>query len=105
LFSKKVSHEHLEVLENSTVVKISISSLEELYPKYPKLESWMRLVLEEQITFLDNFYKGFLFMQAKEKYDLLIGTFPDILQRVNLGHIASLLGISQETLSRIRKKI
>jgi len=43
-------------------------------------------------------------MTAKERYDLLLSTFPDVTQRVNLGHIASLLGISQETLSRIRAK-
>ena len=43
-------------------------------------------------------------MSAKERYNLLLTIFPDITQRVNLGHIASFLGISQETLSRIRAK-
>lgn len=41
-------------------------------------------------------------MTAKERYNVLLKRFPDICQRVNLGYIASFLGISISTLSRIR---
>jgi len=41
---------------------------------------------------------------AKESYEQLVVNQPYILQRASLGHIASYLGISQETLSRIRTK-
>lgn len=43
-------------------------------------------------------------LNQRERYRSLVDDFPDILQRVNLGHIASYLGITQETLSRIRKR-
>lgn len=42
------------------------------------------------------------FISAKERYEILIKKQPEILQRVPLGMIASYLGITQETLSRIR---
>ena len=40
----------------------------------------------------------------KQRYHWLLKNQPEALQRISLGHIASYLGISQETLSRIRKK-
>jgi hypothetical protein len=46
--------------------------------------------------------KGYMFLSAKDKYQLLNEYFPNIELRVKLGQIASFLGISQETLSRIR---
>ena len=100
----KPSIEHLEILEDAQVVSLLKEDLEKLYCKYPNLEQFGRKMAEQQLAFLDNFYKGYLFMSAREKYDLLLSVFPDVTQRVNLGHIASLLGISQETLSRIRAK-
>ncbi len=104
-YARKPSHENVEMVENSTVCSIRLEDLQKLYKQYPKMQEFGRLLAEEQIVFLDSFYKGFMFMNAKEKYDLLLSIFPDITQRVNLGHIASFLGISQETLSRIRKKV
>lgn len=43
-----------------------------------------------------------LFLSAKEHYDHLLDRYPRITQYVSLGHIASYLGITQETLSRLR---
>lgn len=104
LYSGSPSFENIQCTEDSTLVRISLDSLKELYSTHPKMQEFGRVLNEEMISYLDNFYKGFMFMTAKEKYDLLVGVFPDVTLRVNLGYIASLLGISQETLSRIRKK-
>ncbi len=103
-YGRSPSFENIELLENSVVEYISHSDLQKLYAQYPRMQTFGRLLVEEQITFIDNFFKGFMFMTAKEKYELLQSTFPDVIQRINLGHIASFLGISQETLSRIRRK-
>jgi len=100
--NKKPSFENVEILEPSTLISFTKENLETLYQKYPAFNHFGRKMVEQQLSFLDAFYKGYLFMTAKERYDLLLSTFPDVTQRVNLGHIASLLGISQETLSRIR---
>lgn len=99
---KKPSIEYIETLEDSSVISLTYDQWQKLYSKHRELESFGRLVMEESVGLLDDFYKGYYFMSAKEKYELLLNVFPRITQIANLGHIASMLGISQETLSRIR---
>ncbi|WP_272149986.1 Crp/Fnr family transcriptional regulator [Tenacibaculum aiptasiae] len=101
---RKPSSEYIEVTNDAKVIAVSYDDWQELYQKYPKLERFGRLIMEEQIGLIDDFYKGYYFLTAKEKYELLIKAYPRIIQIANLGHIASMLGISQETLSRIRGK-
>ena len=100
---RKPASEYIEATESTTLISLTYNQWQELYLKYPKLERFGRLILEEQMALLDDFFKGYYFLTAKEKYQLLTTAFPSITQRANLGHIASMLGISQETLSRIRK--
>lgn len=101
--SQKPSHDYLEATEDSVLVSLTYDQWQELYKIHPELERFGRLIMEEQIALIDDFYKGYYFLTAKEKYDLLVSVYPDITQRANLGHIASMLGITQETLSRIRR--
>lgn len=101
---EKPSSEYIELTEDATLVQISKDNWKELYKKHPELERFSRLVLEQELAIIDEFYKGYYFLTAKEKYELLISAVPEITQKANLGHIASMLGISQETLSRIRGK-
>ena len=101
---RKPSSEYIEITNDAKILAISYNDWQELYIKHPKLERFGRLIMEEQIAIIDDFYKGYYFLTAKEKYNLLINAFPNITQIANLGHIASMLGISQETLSRIRGK-
>lgn len=96
------AHEYIEVLEDSRMHAISYTDLIQLYDRIPQFERFGRFLMEEQLAFIDYFSKGYLFLTAKERYDLLMEYFPQIILRVKLGHIASFLGISQETLSRIR---
>ena len=103
-YARTPAHENAELVEDSILCSISLEDLQELYARYPKMQKFGRIMVEEQLVFIDYFFKGFMFMTAKEKYDLMLSIFPNIAQRVNLGYIASFLGISQETLSRIRKK-
>lgn len=101
---RKPASEYIETTEDSILLSLTYNQWQELYLKHPKLERFGRLVLEEQMSLLDDFFKGYYFLTAKEKYELLVSAFPTITQRANLGHIASMLGISQATLSRIRGK-
>lgn len=102
--TRRPSNEYIETIDNSKIISLTYDQWQELYLKHPELERFGRLILEEQMAQIDDFYKGYYFMSAKEKYDLLISVYPSIIQIANLGHIASMLGISQETLSRIRGK-
>lgn len=98
------SNEYLEAIDECKVIAISYDNWQLLYKEHPELERFGRLIMEQELAIIDEFYKGYYFLSAKEKYELLISAYPRITQIANLGHIASMLGISQETLSRIRVK-
>lgn len=97
------SAEYLEALSDMEVLSISKSDLQGMYLEFPEMESFTRQLYEQLIAFMDEFYRGSSFSTAKEKYDVVVKYYPEILEIANLGHIASFLGISQETLSRIRR--
>ena len=98
------SFEYLEILEDAEVHLISFEKLEHLFEKHTEFGSFGRKLFAQQVSFLDYYSKAHLFISAKERYQNLLFYFPDIELRVKLGHIASLLGITQETLSRIRSQ-
>lgn len=102
--NQKVSNEFIETIEKSEVLSISYENWNRLTESHPEMDRFGRIWMEEQMAQIHEFYMGYYFMTAKEKYDLVVSVFPSITQRANLGHIASMLGISQETLSRIRGK-
>lgn len=98
------SFEYIETLDKCTIYSITKEKYKKLLKSDPVFEKFGRILMEEQLAFIDYYFKGVLFMTAKEKYDLLLSYFPDITQKVNLGHVASFLGITQETLSRLRRR-
>ena len=94
--------EGIEMLENGNLLEISYEAMQDLYTRFSRFERFGRLLMEEHLAFIDHFSRGYMFLSAKERYQQLLISFPDIELRVKLGQIASFLGISQETLSRIR---
>lgn len=97
----KPTRDNCELLENSVVYSLKYSDLEKLLVK----EEGARLafhVLYEITRKMIEFVVSLKFQSAEEKYHTLLKNYPDIIQRASLGHIASYLGITQETLSRIR---
>ncbi|WP_431127810.1 Crp/Fnr family transcriptional regulator [Flagellimonas flava] len=103
IISLKKSRYNVELLEDSEVFSISYADLQSLLSQHPEYEKYVRLVLERMYTEGADRIEEFLFFSAKERYDNLVKTRPQLIQRVNLGHIASYMGMTQETLSRIRK--
>lgn len=104
LYYKVASFEFIQSLSDAEVYAIDYNDYEQLMKEFPEFERFGRLLSQEHLAFLDYYFKGYLFMSAKEKYQLLIDYFPDIELHVKLGDIASYLGISQETFSRIRNQ-
>jgi CRP-like cAMP-binding protein len=103
VISLKKSRYNVELLEDSEIHKISYTALQSLMEKHPEHEKYMRLILEQLYAEGADRIEEFLFYSAKQRYENLLKNRPDLLNRVNLGHIASYLGMTQETLSRIRK--
>lgn len=102
-FQESPSLYYLETLEDSVVYSISKKNIDELFSKYQKMEHFGRLVSIEMLTKVVNKLNAIQFQTAKERYEYMLEEFPDISYRVALGHIASYLGMTQETLSRIRR--
>lgn len=97
--------ENIEILEDSTLYAISYENLQFLYRHYSEFNLLGRRLVEKYYVELMERTLSFQFQSARERYLQLLTHRPQILQRASLGYIASYLGISQETLSRIRTKI
>lgn len=102
-FQQRPSLYYLEVLEDAELYSISKTEIDQLFAKYHQMEKMGRLVTTEMLTQVVNKLNAIQFQTAKERYDYMLAEFPDIAYHVPLGHIASYLGMTQETLSRIRK--
>ncbi len=101
-YAQEPGYEYIETLEDCVVYAISYQKFQSLLAAFAEFQVFGRLLAEEQVSFIDMYSKGYMFLSAKDKYKLLTEYFPNIELRVKLGQIASFLGISQETLSRIR---
>lgn len=105
LFTGKPSRKAIQVLEDSEIVAIDATQLFDLYDTYPETERLFRKIFETGYVDTVNRMEAIQFHTAEERYTLLIKEQPTLLQRVPLKHIASYLGITQVTLSRIRAAI
>jgi CRP-like cAMP-binding protein len=103
LLKKKKSIYAIEALEDSEVLLLNYYEMESFLDQNPQYERLARQV--SQLLYLDlvERLEGMMFLSAKERYDHFNTRYPNLNTKVNLGHIASYLGITQETLSRVRK--
>lgn len=101
-YMRQPSYESIEAIEDCVIYAVHIDAFESLLAGHRSMERFARILAQEQVALIDSFSKGYLFLTALEKYKLVLSYFPDIEQRVKLGQLASFLGISQETLSRVR---
>jgi len=90
---------------DTDVLAISKSKLLGLYDKLPYLKSIIDKINQEHLIEKVNIRNAYLGLDAEQQYKLFKSQFPDIAVRVPLKHIASWLGITQQSLSRIRKNI
>ena len=97
--------ENIQLLEGSILWAISKESLTRLLNQYHEIERLLRIVYEKYYIRLEERFVNAQFKTATERYQNLLQQTPYIIERVPLGYIASYLGISQETLSRIRNRI
>lgn len=95
--------ENLHFIEGSIVYAISKERLNGLFNQYHEIERLVRIVYEQYYIRLEERYVNAQFKTAAELYHNLLDQSPHIIGRVPLGYISSYLGITQETLSRIRK--
>lgn len=95
----------IEALEDCELLLINQAAEEELLQKVPKFERYMRILVQGAYIALQRRMMTSMALSAEEKYLRMVSTYPDIVQRVPQHMIASYLGITPETLSRIRKNL
>ena len=95
----------IELLEDSILCALHHDDLEKLYKEHHELERLGRLLVNFGIIQVQQRFDDLHFATALERYQTLMDHNATFIQRVPLGMIASYLGITQETLSRIRAQI
>ncbi len=102
LFTGKPSRKAIQLIEDSELIAINSTQLFKLYDKFPEIERLFRLIFETAYVGTIDRIEGIQFHSAEERYKALINEAPDVLKRVPLKFVASFLGITQVSLSRIR---
>lgn len=105
LFKNQPSRKGIEVIEDAHVLAIDAVQLFKSYDQHPGIERLFRKIFEDSYVATVNRIESLQFHDAKERYVNLLQQYPHIIQRVPLKHIASYLGITQVSLSRIRATI
>jgi CRP-like cAMP-binding protein len=98
------SEENLIALEDCAVMVTDYKDVQQLQEKYPILYQLELVMMHQYIIWFDKQLIDFHTLDATQKYNQLLNKDSHIVQSVPLTHIASYLGISLETLSRIRAK-
>lgn len=96
---------NIDALEDSELLLLTKQSEEEMLQKIPRMESYFRQLLQNHLIATQRRLASSLNNSAEEKYQQLIQACPTLPQRVPQHMLASFLGITPETLSRLRKQI
>lgn len=102
--SRRPAHESIEALEECILQVISYDDLQTLYRRSPSFERLGRLLTETDYIHLEERALILQSSSAAERYRLFLEREPELYHRISLGLLSSYLGVSQETLSRIRAK-
>jgi CRP-like cAMP-binding protein len=103
--SQTPSHLILQAIEDTTLLTINFEDLNLLYRKYPIWQNLGRIITQNEFLLMEKYASVLSNETAKEKYLRLLDEQPGILHKASIEDIASYLGITRRTLSRIRKEI
>jgi len=104
LFAGIPSKKAICAVEDTELVAINAVKLSELYNEYPNLERLFRKVFEQQHVRIIHRLESLQFNSPEERYQQLLEEQPNILLRAPLKYVATYLGITQVSLSRIRAR-
>lgn len=102
--TQEPSVENIQLIEGAVLWAVAKEDVTRLLNEHKEIERLVRIAYEKYYIRLEERFVNAQFRTATELYDKLLQEKPHILERVPLGQVASYLGISQETLSRIRSR-
>jgi CRP-like cAMP-binding protein len=103
--SRKPSKVAIETLEECEALVLTHKSLEKLYDIFPKINEFIRKAIEQRFVLLHDLFISYLLNSPEERYLTLLNDRPELLQRIPQHQIASFLGVTPVSLSRIRNRI
>ncbi len=89
-------------LEPTTVIAISFDNREKLCAAIPKMEHFFRKKANDSFIKQQKRLLTYMSNDATERFNLLLKEYPDLIQRISKKKLASYLGVSRETLSRLK---
>src|SRR6195952_505171 len=95
----------IEAMENSEIFFISYKDLNSLYDTHPNWGKFGRLLAESFFNIAQTRTEEFIFYSHEQRYTRLLAQHPKIVERIPAYHISSYLGITNPSLSRIRKRV
>lgn len=98
------SEEYIQAIEDTECYFLQYKDIRALLEKHPNFNVFVRVVYESLFIDESKMLTIFRTLNASERYEYFMKHTPKILQRVPLGYLASFLGMSRETLSRMRGK-
>ncbi|GHE23830.1 Crp/Fnr family transcriptional regulator [Sphingobacterium griseoflavum] len=102
---ERSGYETIQAMEPSLLYKVDARQLKQLFSLSIEIANWGRRLAEIETLKIEYRLMSKLFKTATESYTELLARAPNLVNTIKLGYIASYLGISQVTLSRIRAKI
>ncbi|HTN07617.1 hypothetical protein [Agriterribacter sp.] len=101
---REPSLEYIQVMENSDLYVMSFESLQKMYALFPEMNIVVRILLEEYYAASEERSYISRLPSAEKRYRHFIASRPELVNRIPLKYVASYLGMSEETLSRLRGK-
>ena len=92
-------------MTNGVAWKIDFNIFQELYHKSAGFSEWGRAWMSNQLFGLKQRNIDMISVTASDRYLKLLKEKPQIIQQASLKHIASFLGVTDTSLSRIRKEV
>jgi len=97
------SDKYIEALEKSLIWSISYQDLEILSQKYHCFEHFYRIIISMASVNMMKRLQDMMAKSAKQRYDIFLNENNKYINRISLGDVAAYIGITQVSLSRIRK--
>lgn len=94
----------IDAIEDSVAWGLSVQDLVALFDQYPEMERYARMDMGSTFGYVMARLTSLKFTSARDRYRDFLETYQGIHHRIPLGMAASYMGITQETLSRLRKK-
>jgi CRP-like cAMP-binding protein len=104
-FTGQPSVHHIEAVEDTHVLLLSQENYQRMLVEIPQLEKYWRVTMEKRMIAMQRRITILLTYSLEENYKRLLEVYPNLTSRFPQHFIASYLGISAETLSRLRKSI